>query len=94
MDFQTIIIIGAIILLIAYLVNRNQANRGNNNQIGNERPTYDDRDVAGSGSFGRDRDQASSERQNNQSNREITKPSSRNDDRNVAGQGSFGRDKD
>jgi hypothetical protein len=58
MDFQTIIIIVAVVLLLAYLFNRLQS-RGN--QMGSERPRYNDPNVQGQGSFGSDND--------NQSNR-------------------------
>jgi len=49
MDFQTIIIVIAVVLLIAYIFNRMQS-RGN--QMGSERPRYNDPNVQGQGSFG------------------------------------------
>jgi hypothetical protein len=55
MDFQTIIIILAIVLAIAYLVRRNQSTANNNSGHGSERPSYDDPNIQGRGSFGRNR---------------------------------------
>jgi len=52
MDFQTIIIVIAVVLLIAYIFNRMQS-RGS--QMGSERPRYNDPNVQGQGSFGSNR---------------------------------------
>lgn len=89
MDFQTIFIILAIVLLVAYLINRKQSNTDNNDlEQGSERPNYDDPNVQGRGSFGRNRANQSSRSTNN------TPPAnSQNDDPNVRGRGGFGRNK-
>jgi hypothetical protein len=88
MDTQTIIIVVAIVLLIAYLLYRNQSSTNNDLRQGTERPSFDNPNIQGHGGFGRDRGN-----QRNASNSEATQPSSHNDDPNVRGKGSFGRDK-
>jgi hypothetical protein len=89
MDFQTIIIVLAIVLLVAYLVQRNQSRINNNNvDRGTERPNHDDPNVQGHGSFGRNRD-----KQRNSAARNAPQANSQNDDPNVRGRGGFGRDK-
>jgi hypothetical protein len=91
MNFQTIVII-LVIVLVAYLINRNRSKANNNLGQGSERPTHDDPNIQGHGSFGRDRVNQS-DNQNNSSSSAVPQASSHNDDPNIGGQGGFGRDK-
>jgi hypothetical protein len=91
MDMQTLIIVIVVVLLIVYLLNLNQARRGNGGNYmedGGERPVYDDPDIDGRGSFGRDRGGSSFPGSSGSSSR---RPS--NDSPNIRGRGSFGKDK-
>ena len=90
MDFQTILVIVVIVLLLAYIINRNQ---GAGNGQGNQSPRYDDPNIDGRGSFGRDRDNQSPT-QRIRSNQDSRPSNSGHNDPNVEGHGSFGRDKD
>src|SRR5688572_2757714 len=102
MDFQTIIIIVAVVLLLAYLFNRMQS-RGS--QMGSERPSYNDPNVQGQGSFGSNRSNpnvSNYQRDQRDQNRFDNAPGTQsqssprrgNDSQEVEGRGSFGRDKD
>ena len=88
MDMQTLIIIVLIVVLIMYLMNRNQSQSSNGGSYlpGDERPTYDDPDIEGRGSFGRDHGSSSSPRMTNSPSRRVDSPT-------VRGRGSFGKDK-
>jgi hypothetical protein len=93
-DIEVYIIVLVVVLLIAYLINRNQSvNSGgpyDYGERGDEEPRYDSRDIEGQGSFGRNRGSSSpssSYQRRNPSN-------ARRDNPNIQGQGSFGRDKD
>lgn len=88
MDIQTILIIVGVVLLIAYLMNRNKSTINNALRRGTERPSFDNPNIQGRGSFGRNQDN-----QHNTSNSETTRPGSHNDGPNVIGKGGFGRDK-
>lgn len=94
MDTQTIIIIVAVVLLIAYLVYRNQSTANSNLRQGTERPSFDNPNIQGRGGFGRDRsNQSQSDRQGNSSHSDVTHSGSHKDDPNIRGQGGFGRNK-
>lgn len=87
------LIILVIVLLIAYLITRNQARSGygSGTGMGNEEPYYDDPDIQGQGSFGRNQ---GSNPLGRMMDRETTRPSaSRRDNPNIQGRGSFGRNK-
>ena len=92
MDMQTLIIVIVVVLLIIYLLNLNQSRRGDGGTYlddGGERPIYDDPDIDGRGSFGRDRGSSSSFPGTSGSS--SRRPS--NDSPNIRGSGSFGKDK-
>lgn len=89
MDTQTIIAIVAIVLLIAYVIYRNRSTINNNMPQGRERPNYDDPNIQGRGSFGRNRDNTT----RNTSSSDLFRKGSPRDNPNVRGKGGFGRDK-
>jgi hypothetical protein len=98
MDMQTIFIIVVIALLIMYLINRNQSRSGygsgNPLEPGNERPRYDDPDIEGRGSFGRDNDaESSSYMPRSSPGRDAVQPRPTRDSDNIRGRGGFGKDK-
>lgn len=88
MDTQTLLIIVIVVLLVLYLMNRGQSQSGGSGPYseGDEGPYYDDPNIEGRGSFGRDRS-------NSSSYRETPRPTQRIDSPNVRGRGSFGKDK-
>jgi hypothetical protein len=55
MDITTIVVLIIIAVLLLYVFRRNQSSVGGSNQIGSERPRYDDRNIEGQGSFGTNR---------------------------------------
>jgi hypothetical protein len=86
-DIEVYIIVLVIVLLIAYLLTRNQSNVNsgtNPYEPGDERPRYDAPDIEGQGSFGRNRSGGFDN---------DAQPRTRNDSPNIRGQGSFGKDK-
>ena len=91
---ETYIILFVIVLLVAWLLTRNQRTSvgGEPYEEGQERPRYDSPDIEGRGSFGRDRmdDDATDVRPRVGGPR----PGAGRDNPNIRGQGSFGKDKD
>jgi len=95
-DISTYIIILVIVLLVAYLINRSQSRGGmyRDDSQGDESPYYDDPDIRGQGSFGRDAsDNDISESRPRSSFPSGPGPGSRRDSPNIRGRGSFGKDK-
>lgn len=111
-DLLPIIIIGALLLFVIYTVMKNQTpvvtNPDNRDyrQGGNERPRYDDPEIRGQGSFGRDKSPYENDRDDNRAvpvwmekerQRDLeaqqSQRSTYNDDPDIQGRGSFGRNK-
>jgi len=94
-DISTYIIILVIVLVVAYLINRSQS-RGTayrDDYQGDEAPYYDDPDVRGQGSFGRDASDNDFERRPSGGMSGPGPATPRRDSPNIRGRGSFGKDK-
>jgi hypothetical protein len=95
MDFQTLLVIVVIGVLLIYLLKRGQSGgvkpNVNAQSQGTEHPRYDDPNVEGQGSFGRDSSNQSASESRNSNSSGTERP--RHDDPNVEGHGGFGRDR-
>lgn len=93
---ETYIILFVIVLLVAWLLTRNQRTSvgGEPYEEGQERPRYDSPDIEGRGSFGRDSSTIDDDATDMRPRVGGPRPGAGRDNPNIRGQGSFGKDKD